>query len=129
MGSKRWDLQLGETLHLLHFQHGRYLRRNRRLLVDGQPVEANRWRSYQGKTPVVEYPFSFHGHTLTIVIRYVRGKPVYDLLLNGISAEKGRPLDLAGLAIPRTKMERFLEYALYVVLVILLRILMEILAR
>jgi hypothetical protein len=129
MRQKRWDLQLGETLHILHFERGRYRRASRQLLVDGQPAEALPWVCYPGRTPVVAYPFVFQGITLTVVVHFVRGKPSYDLLLDGISMEYNRPLDLQSLAQPKSKKDKFLEYGLYVALVIALRILMEYLAR
>lgn len=125
MRGKRWDLQLGDTLHLLHFEHGRFWKRNRKLLVDGEPAQPLTWRVYDGKTPVTEYPFIVNDLPLTVVVRYLQGKPCYDLLLNGISVETGQPVDLLALSTPKTKMDKLKEYLLYAAIVVVWRVAME----
>jgi hypothetical protein len=129
MRGKRWDLQLGETLHLLHFEHGRLRKKDRLLLMDGEPLEPLKWRHYDGKTPVTEYPFAYGKHRFTVLVRYIKTRPSYDLLMDGISLDTGRSVDIIGLSDPKTKKAKFLEYAMYIGLVILLRILMEFFAR
>lgn len=124
MRSKCWEFQLGDTLHNVEFSHGRFFKKERQLLVDGEPAVAEKWRIYYGKTPVTEYPFTWNGHKLTVVIHNVKRAKTFDLFLDGISQENGRALqDLAIMSTPKTKKEKIREFLIILGVYLLWRIL------
>lgn len=124
MRSKCWEFQLGDTLHNVEFSHGRFLKKHRQLLVDGEPAVAKKWRIFYGKTPVTEYFFTWQGHTLTVVIQHVKRAKTFDLFLDGISLEHGTIApDLAALSSPKSKAEKLRELLLILVVYLLWRIL------
>lgn len=122
MRQKRWDLQLDNKLHIIEFEHGRLIKKHRRLLVDGEPAEPENWRVYSGKSIVTEYLFRWKDHLLTVVIRQQKRRKTFDLLLDGVSIESGRTLDLLSLSEPKSKKDKIKEALFWITLFIVWRI-------
>lgn len=125
MKGKRWDLQLNDTLHTVEFTHGRLIKKHRKLLVDGEAAAPEKWRVYIGRTPVTEYPFTWNGHTFTVVVHAAaRNTVAYDLFADKKSVESGKTFpDLEAMAQPKSRAEKVKETLFIIALVIVWRIL------
>ena len=122
MRQKRWDLQIEETLHSVEFEHGRFIKKNRQLLIDGELAIPQNWRVYTGKAVVSEYPFLWHDHILTVVIKKHKRAVLFDLLKDGCSIETGVVPDFRALSQPKSTREKVKEALFWLGLILLWRI-------
>lgn len=122
MRQKSWDLQIGETLHIVRFEHGRFLKKHRTLQIDGHEAIPENWRVYSGKNTVLEFPFRWRSYSLTVIKIIHKRKTEFDLLLDGVSVETGGKPDLLALSEPKTTWEKVKDVIFWLALIVLWRI-------